>query len=228
MLAVTGLSDFGSPRKSVTIAIVSPSIYHEVMGLDAMILVFWMLSFKPVFSFSSFTLIKRFFSSSSLSAIRVVSAYPRLLVFLPSTLIPACDLSSPAFLMMCSVYRLNKQSDNKQTCNIPFSILQISCSIQGSNCCFLTHIQVSQETGKMVWYSHSFKSFWQFIMNHTVKDFGIVNETEVNVFLESPRFLHDPLNVDNMISGSSSFSKLSSDIWKFLVHIMLKPSMQDF
>ena len=64
-------------------------------------------------------------------------------------------------------------------------------------------------------YSHLFKRFPQFIMNHTVKGFGIVDETEVNVFLESPRFLHDPADVDNMISGSSSFSKPSLDIWKF-------------
>ena len=75
--------------KSVTVSTVSPSIYHEMMGLDALILVFWMLSFKPTFSFSSFTFIKRLFSSSSLSAIRVVSsAYLRLLIFLPAILIP--------------------------------------------------------------------------------------------------------------------------------------------
>ena len=77
-------------RKSVTVSIVSPSICHEVMGQDAMILVFWMLSFKPAFSLSSFSLIKRFFSSYSLSAIRVVSsAYLRLLIFLLWILIPA-------------------------------------------------------------------------------------------------------------------------------------------
>ena len=73
----------------------------------------------------------------------------------------------------------------------------ISCSIQGSNCCFLTCIQVSQETDKMVWYSHLFKNFPQFVMIHTVKDFSIVDETEVDVFLEFPCFLCDPVNVDN-------------------------------
>ena len=81
------------PRKtkSTTVSTVSPSICHEVMGPDAMILVFWMLSSKPTFLLSSFTFIKRFFSSSSLSAIRVVSsAYLRLLIFLPAVLIPAC------------------------------------------------------------------------------------------------------------------------------------------
>ena len=65
-------------------------------------------------------------------------------------------------------------------------------------------------------------------MIHTVKGFGIVDETEVDVFLKSPNFLYDPVNVGNLISGSSSFSKPSLDIWKFLVRIMLKPSMQDF
>ena len=91
--------------KSVTISIVSPSICHEVMGLDAMILVFWMLSFKPTFSLSSFTFIKRLFSSSLLSAIRVVSsAYLRLLIFLLAVSIPACASSSPAFHMMYSAY----------------------------------------------------------------------------------------------------------------------------
>ena len=93
------------PRKikSATVSTVSPSICHEVIGPDAMILVFWMLSFQSTFSLSSFTFIKRLFSSSSLPAIRVVSsAYLRLLIFLPEILIPACASSSPAFLMMYS------------------------------------------------------------------------------------------------------------------------------
>ena len=89
--------------KSDTVSTVSPSISHEVMGSDAMIFIFWMLSFKPTFSLSSFTFIKRLLSSSSLSAIRVVSsAYLRLLIFLPAILIPACVYSSPAFLTMYS------------------------------------------------------------------------------------------------------------------------------
>ena len=88
--------------KSVTVSIVSPSICHEVMGPDAMILVFWMLSFKPTFSLSSFTFIKRLFSSS-FSAISVVSsAYLKLLIFLPAMLIPACASFNPAFLLMYS------------------------------------------------------------------------------------------------------------------------------
>ena len=99
--------------KSVTVSIVFPSICHEAMRLDAMILVFRMLSFKPAFSFSSFTFIKRLFSSSSHSAIRVESsAYLRLLLFPPAILIPACALSRPAFHMMYSAYKLNNQGDN--------------------------------------------------------------------------------------------------------------------
>ena len=103
-----------SPKiKSATVSTVSPSICHEVMGTDAMILVFWMLSLKPTSSLSSYTFIKRLFSSSSLSAIRVVSsAYPKILIFLRAILIPVCASSSPAFLMMYSAYKLNKQGDN--------------------------------------------------------------------------------------------------------------------
>ena len=105
------------PRKikSGTVSTVSPSICHEVMRPDAMIFVFWMLSFKPTFSLSYFTFIKRLFSSSSLSVIRVVSsAYLRLLIFLLAILIPACASSSPAFLTMYSAYKLNKHGDNIQ------------------------------------------------------------------------------------------------------------------
>ena len=122
------LQSMGSKRvrhdwSSVIVFIVSPSICHEAMGPDAMILVFWMLSFKPTFSLSSFTLIKRLFSSSSLSAIRVVSsAYLRLLIFLPAVLIPACASSSPAFLMMYCAYKLNKQADSMQPWPTPFPI----------------------------------------------------------------------------------------------------------
>ena len=108
--------------KSATVSIVSPSICHEVMGSDAMILVFWMLSFKLTSSFSSFTFIKRLFSSSLLSAIMVVSsAYMRLLIFPLAILIPACA-SNPAFLMIYSAYKLNKQGDNIQPWRTPFPI----------------------------------------------------------------------------------------------------------
>ena len=80
----------------------------------------------------------------------------------------------------------------------------------------------------MVWCSHLSKSFPQFVMIHTVKGFSVADETEAGVFLQFPFFLYDPVDVGNLISGFSSFSKASLDIWKFLVHIMLKPSMQRF
>ena len=80
----------------------------------------------------------------------------------------------------------------------------------------------------MVWYSHLFKSFPQFIMIHTVKGFSIVLETEVDVYLEFPCFFYDPANVDNLISGSSAFSKPSLNIWNFSVQVILEPSLEDF
>ena len=124
MAAVTICSDFGAPKNKVCHCfIVSSSICHEVMEPHAMILVFWMLSFQPTFSLYSFTFIKRLFSSSSLSAIRVVSsAYLRLLTFIPAILIPACASSSPAFLRMYSAYKLNTQGDNIQPWCTPFPI----------------------------------------------------------------------------------------------------------
>ena len=124
MAAVTICSDFGTPKiKSDTASTVSPSICHEVMGPDAMIWVFWMLNFKPAFSLSSYTFIKRFFSSSLLSAIRIVSsAYLRLLIFLLEILIPVCDSSSLVYHMMYSAYNLNKQGDNIQPWRTPFPI----------------------------------------------------------------------------------------------------------
>ena len=80
----------------------------------------------------------------------------------------------------------------------------------------------------MVWYSQLTYSFPQFVMTHTVKGFCLVDETEIDVFLKFPCFLYNPVNAGNLISSSSFFSKPSLDIWKFLVHILLKPSMQDF
>ena len=147
--------------KSLTVSIVSLSICHEVMGPDAMMSVFQMLSFKPAFSFSSFTFIKRLFSSSLLSAIRVVSsAYVQLLIFLLAILIPGCASSSPAFHMLCSAYKLNKQGDNIQPWHTPFPIWNQSvCSMSSSNWCFLTCIWISQEAGQVIRYSHLFKNF---------------------------------------------------------------------
>ena len=99
--------------------------------------------------------------------------------------------------------------------------------MSSSNCCFLTCIQISQETGQVVWYSHLFQNFLQFIVIHTVKGFGIVNKAEIDVFLELSWFFHDPVDVGNLISGSSAFSKTSLNIWKFTVHVLLKPGLEN-
>ena len=104
----------------------------------------------------------------------------------------------------------------------------VCCSKSGSNCCFLTCIQFSQEAGKMVWHSHLFKNFPQFVVIHTVKGFSIVSEAEVDVFLEVFCFFEDPADVGNLISGSSAFSKSSLNISKFSVHILLKPRLENF
>ena len=200
------------------------------MGPDAMILAFWMLSFKPAISLYSFTFIKRLFRFSVLSAIRVVSsAYLRLLIFLLAILIPACVSSNPAFHMMYSAYKLNNQGDNIQPWLTPFPIWNQSIVMSSSNCCFFTWIQVSQEAGNLVWYSHLLKNFPKFVVIHTAKDFSVVSEAEVDVFLEFSCFFDDPTDADNLISGSSAFSKSSLNIWKFSVHILLlNPSLENF
>ena len=100
--------------------------------------------------------------------------------------------------------------------------------MSSSNCCFLTCIQISQEAGHVVWYAHLFKNFPQFAVIHTVKVFGVVNKAEVDVFLEFSCFFDDPADVGNLISGSSAFSKTSLNIWKIMVHILLKPGLENF
>ena len=102
----------------------------------------------------------------------------------------------------------------------------VCCSISSSNCWFLTCIQISQEAGQVVWYSHLFKNFPQFVVICTVKGFGIINKAEVDVFLEFCCFFYDPTDVGSFISGSSAFSKTSLNIWKFMVHTVLKPDLE--
>ena len=104
----------------------------------------------------------------------------------------------------------------------------VCCSMSSSNCCFLTYIQISQEAGKVLWYYSLLRNFPQFVVIHTVKGFGIVNKAQVDVFLELSCFFDDSEDVGNLISGSSAFSKSSSDIWKFMVHELLKPSLENF
>ena len=100
--------------------------------------------------------------------------------------------------------------------------------MSSSNCCFLTCIQISQEAGQVVWYFHLFQNFLQFIVIHTVKGFGIVNKAEIDVFLEVSWFFDDPADVGNLIPGSSIFSRYSLNIWKFMVHVLLKPGLENF
>ena len=101
----------------------------------------------------------------------------------------------------------------------------VHCSMSSYNCCFLTCIQISQEAGKAVWYSHLLKNFPQFVVIYTVKGFSIVSEAEVDVFLEFLCFLYDSMDVGNLISA---FSKSSLNICKFSVHMLLKPRLKDF
>ena len=103
----------------------------------------------------------------------------------------------------------------------------VYCSMSSSNCCFLTCIQASQEGGKVVWYSHLFKNFPQFVVIHTVKGFSVVSEAE-DVFLEFSGLFYGPTDVGYLISGSSALSKSSLNIWNFPVHILSKPSLKNF
>ena len=227
MAAVTNLW-FWSPRRKKSCHYLHsfPSTCHEVMGPDAISLVFlcWVLSQL----FHSPPLPSSKGSSVPLSAIRVVSsAYLRLLIFLPAILILACNSSSPIFCMMYLAYKLNKQSDNIQSCHTPFLILNqsvVPCKVLTVASWPAYRFLRSQV--KIIWYSYSLKTF-HFAVNHTVKGFHVVNEAEVNVLGEFPCFLYDPTNVGNLISGSSAFSKPSLYIWKFSIQELLKPSLKD-
>ena len=184
-----------------------------------------MLSFKPAFSLSSFTFIKRLFSCSWLSAIRVVSsAYLRLLVFLLAIFISACASSTLAFHMMYSAYKLN----NIQPWRTPFLI----CNQSVVPCPVLTVASwpAYRFLRRQVRWSGipiSWRIFYSLLF-HTVKGFSIVNKAEAELFLELSCFFYDPVDIGNLISGSSVFSKSSLDIWKFLIHILLKPNLNNF
>ena len=150
----------------------------------------------------------------------VSSAYLRLLIFLPGNL-DTCASSSPAFLMMYSAYKLNKQGDNIQpwctpspTWNqsvIPLPVLTVAS------------LPAYRFLKRQVRYSYLLKNFPQFIVIHTVKGFGIINTAEVDIFLECCCSFDDQADVPNLISGSSDFSKFSLNMWKFTVHVLLKP-----
>ena len=182
------------------------------MGPDAMIFDFWMLSFKPTFSLSSFTFIMRLFSSS-LSAIRVVSsAYLRLLIFLLAILIPACASSSPALQPWRTPFLIWNESV------VPCPVLTLLPDLH-------TDFSGGRSGGLVFPLLEEFSSLW---WSTTLKGFGIVNKAEIDVFLELSCFFHDPPDVGNLISGSSAFSKTSLNIWKFTVHVLLKPGLENF
>ena len=96
------------------------------------------------------------------------------------------------------------------------------------NCSFLTGIQISQKAGQVVWYSHLFQNFPQFLVIHTVKGFGIVNKAEIDVFLELSWFFNDPVDVVNLFFGSSAFSRSSLNIRKLMVQVLWKPGLKNF
>ena len=156
MAAVTICSDFGAQENKICHCFPHfPFCLPWSDGTGAMIFILWMLGFKPALSLSSFIFIKKLFSSSSLSAIRVVSsAYLRL--FLLAIFLPSCDSSSVTFHTMYSTYKLNKQDDNIRPHLTPFPVLNWFIFPWSVLTCFLTCMWVSQEIGKVFWYSHLF------------------------------------------------------------------------
>ena len=184
MAAVTICSDFGAQENKVSHCFYFfPIICHEVMGLDAMIFVFWMLSFKPTLSPSSFTFLKRLFSSFSLSAISVVSSvYLRLLIFLLAILIPACASYSLAFHMLYSAYKLNKQGDNIQPWCTPFPIWNwsvVPCSVLTAASWPAYRFFRRQVTWSGI---TIFLRIFQFLVIHIVEGFSVVNEAALDFF----------------------------------------------
>ena len=192
MAAVTIHSDLGAQENKVCHCFQCFPIYLPWSdGLVAMILAFWMLSFKPVSSLSSFTFINELFSFSPLFAIRVVSsANWRLLIFLPAILIPACDSPSLVFCVMYSAYNLNKESSNIYPDILLSNFEPVHCSMSGSNYCFSTSIHVSQEAGKVVTrfkklhagnyrvfrFTGSFLfSFWSSLLLFPIHDFSLTH-----------------------------------------------------
>ena len=231
MAAVTIANDFGAQENKIYQFPASPSIDHQVMGPDAIIFVFpffvfWPLSFKPAFSLPSFTFIKRLFSSSSFSAVRVVSsAYLRLLVFLQATLRTAvCASSSQAFHMMYYAYELNNQGDNIQPSLTPFPIWNqsvIPCPVLTVASWSAYNFLRRQIRWSGIPISKNFP-----VCCNAHKGFSVVNEADV--FLEFSWFFYDPTDVGNLISGSSGFSKSSLYIWKFSVYVLWKLSLENF
>ena len=135
---------------------------------------------------------------------------------------------------MYSAYNLNKQGNKIQPWHTPFTIWNqsvVPCLVLTvpswlASC--LAYRFLRRQVGKVVWYSHLFQNFQQFVVIHTVKGFGVVNEAKIDVFLELSCFFDDPMDVGNLISDSSAFSKSNLNIWMFLVHVLLKPHLENF
>ena len=158
----------------------------------------------------------------------ISSAYLRLLIFLLAILFQFV-LPPAQHFAWCALHISQIAGWQYTALTYSFSNLEpVHCSVSGSNCCFLICIQISQEAGQVVCSSHLLKNFPQFAVVHTVKGFGIVNKAEVDAFLELSCFFYDPTSVDNLISGSSAFSKSSLNIWKFMVQVLLKPGLENF
>ena len=225
MAAVTIVSNFGAQEKKIWHCFHFSHVYlpwNDRTGCRD--LSSSMLSFKPAFSLSSFTFIKRLFSSSLLSSIWVISfAYLKLLIFFLEILIPACDSSSPGFHMTYSAYKLNMQGDNIQPWRTPFLIWNqfiVSCLVLT-----VASWSASRFLSRQIRWSGipSLRMFHSLLWSiHIVKGFHIVNEAEVDVFLEFLCFFYGTKNVETFISGSSAFSKSMLYFGKFSVHILLK------
>ena len=213
MAAVTIYSDFGASKNKVSHCFHCFSIYLSWSdGTGCHDLSFLNVEFKPTFSLSSFTFIKRLFSSS-LSAIRVVSsAYLRLLIFLLAISIQACASAIPAFCMMYSAYQLNRQGDNVQPWHTSFPIWNQSVfpwpvlTVASWPAYRFLRRQVKWSGIPISW------RIFQFVVICIVKGFGITNTAEVDVFLEFSCFFYDPMDVGKLISGSSAFSKASLNV----------------
>ena len=158
------------------------------------------------------------------------SAYLRSLIFLPAILIPACASCSPAFLMMYSAYKLNKQGDNIQPWRTPF--LTSNQSVFPCPVLTLASWPAYRFLKRQVRWSGipiSFRIFHSFLWStQSIHYIGVVNKAEIDVFLELSCFFNDPADVGNLTSGSSAFSKTSLNIWKFMVHVLLKPGLENF
>ena len=190
-----------------------------------MILVSLIFSFKLTFSLSSFTLIKRLISLSSFLAMRVLScSYLRLSMFPQGILIPVCNSFSPVFLLMCSGYRLDKQGNNRQPCCNPFSILTVLTIASWPTDRFLRR--------QVIWSGIliSWRIFYSLLWSTQSKALAWSMKQKQMFFWNSLAFsfFQHPLDVGNLVSGSPAFPKSSLNIWKFMVHILLKPHLENF